>query len=695
MQIQSWWRQRSARLAYVATVALVIRSQAFLRRILAVCRAARMRKSIRCIQQISRKWIASRKVRKLRSDRDFELLRNRCVSIVQAHYRGSASRMRLEILRDKATKIQRHWRRFSAICNLQAALKRILLVQSFIRRLNASKTFAFRRGAILSMQKSARKWIAVRRVRKLRIIYARRQQESAAATKIQSSFRGFQVRQVLYNLNYFAALIQRNYRGHAARVYYFMDIMDIIAIQSMARRFLVRKRFVRMHVRSKQIQAIIRRFVACRRAAILRAVKSRLDTEMKSSLTIQRVWRGHVARLSSRKHAAARKIQKTWRCYNVHVDFMIQFLGIILIQSWTRRFLAKRSFQKCKAATIILQALTRGISQRRRTKNIFATIVCIQSAVRMKLAISNFRRHREAIIAIQKTVRGCLCRIDWEIANFAACEIQRVWRGFSALVDFVLSVMSAIKIQTIVRRQIAKRIHRDRKLAHWAEESFVHRKAVVIQTEYRNYRHRKRVENASSAIQRKVRSFLFWKKLELLTKGVKRLQAFARASFVRRRRSEIVCVIVRKLKRANAKAQDDPRQCLGYRTEAALKVLLHSTRLSEIMAAVTTLETSTRLSTKCCEVFVKAKAVDILLALIRTCNRSLPHVELLHHILLTLDNVARHEPLLVSVANSASSEVFMDLIQMFRDKDGIFCISVSLLNRAIHSDDDVKVRHLV
>ena len=100
---------------------------------------------------------------------------------------------------------------------------------------------------------------------------------------------------------------------------------------------------------------------------------------------------------------------------------------------------------------------------------------------------------------------------------------------------------------------------------------------------------------------------------------------------------------------------------------------------------------SARLSGVCCVAFAEAGAPDILFSLIRTCNRSLPHVELLHYILLTMLNVSQYENLLPSIATLTGVEVFLDLVQMFRDKDAVFVLAVSLLEQVIRFSEDFQV----
>jgi len=167
------------------------------------------------------------------------------------------------------------------------------------------------------------------------------------------------------------------------------------------------------------------------------------------------------------------------------------------------------------------------------------------------------------------------------------------------------------------------------------------------------------------------------------------LQASFRARLVRQQRSEIVSIIARRVHHANLRAREAPKSRLGCRTNLALGILQTSDKLSEIMEAAKTLEAATRLSSVCCKVFTEADASRILLDYVKKCNRSLPHMELALCVLLTLDNVTRYRAFIPSFADCFSAEVFLDEIQKFRDKDGIFCLSMDLLKRIADSNPTV------
>ena len=61
----------------------------------------------------------------------------------------------------------------------------------------------------------------------------------------------------------------------------------------------------------------------------------------------------------------------------------------------------------------------------------------------------------------------------------------------------------------------------------------------------------------------------------------------------------------------------------------ALTVLQTKKAASLLLKAAATIEMTTRYSYQCCQAFITADASRILLALIRSCNRSTAHQELL------------------------------------------------------------------
>ena len=130
---------------------------------------------------------------------------------------------------------------------------------------------------------------------------------------------------------------------------------------------------------------------------------------------------------------------------------------------------------------------------------------------------------------------------------------------------------------------------------------------------------------------------------------------------------------------------------LGPQTKEALETLKTSTHLREVMKAVRTLENSTKLSTSCCKAFASSGSPKILYNLVRSCNRSVPHTELLEYILDTLFHVSKHSDLIETIADDNCIETLIDVIQLFRDKDDIFCAAAIVLKRIVFNSNKYLV----
>ena len=72
------------------------------------------------------------------------------------------------------------------------------------------------------------------------------------------------------------------------------------------------------------------------------------------------------------------------------------------------------------------------------------------------------------------------------------------------------------------------------------------------------------------------------------------------------------------------------------------------------------------------------------------CNRSVPHIEILTYLLLTLKNVSKHKNLIKKLASVHAAEVFLDLVQMLRDKFDLFHIALTLLNLLARTSEACK-----
>ena len=132
------------------------------------------------------------------------------------------------------------------------------------------------------------------------------------------------------------------------------------------------------------------------------------------------------------------------------------------------------------------------------------------------------------------------------------------------------------------------------------------------------------------------------------------------------------------LKTINANVQEHMK--LGNRTTSALDELLTHKQLTFVLRAVENLAAVTKWSFSCCERLVEHRAVPIIFQLIRSCNRSKPHLVVLHHSLRILLHLARCPSTISCIFDEPDSlSLLVELLQMYRDKSDIFASACQLL----------------
>jgi abnormal spindle-like microcephaly-associated protein len=678
--IQTAWRCFSSFVKYTLDYGDIVISQSAARRFLARRASLEKRNAVLVLQSVARRYKASLTANEIRQELREQRRMNQSAQCIQAFYRGSVVRQFMWWKNSQASLIQAQYR--GRIARVLYELERydIIIVQSLIRRWLALRAAARTQGCTVKLQSYARMWLAKGTLRQLHMKQQMEMAENVAAVVLQKTYRGYLALRNISALHSMATGIQTSFRRHYWSLWYQMYLVDVVVAQSHVRRWLTRRWFMKAKTCVAILQSKARQLVATREVSMIRTKKKLWENRTLACLNIQRAWRGHVSRKLSTKHASARKIQKTWRCFAAHVDYLVQQIAVIRLQAQFRKYRTQKAYMGTKASLVKFQAVTRGVVERKYLCFLSMSVTRIQTCFRGYSRRVMFGRMRSSATLIQGLVRGFIVRDELEVSHFAAAEIQRVWRGFAQFCDFFVRLDSVIKLQTFFRRVNAVRKCEDLKLAAYADRCFFDKKARIIQSGFRTYVHHLHLSRSAALVQNMARRYIHRRRATRFERGVKRLQAVFRAKATRRRRTKKVTAVVTRLDRANLKARKDPKLQIGYKTRHALNILQNSKSLAEIMDAVKSLETSTRLSSLCCVLFTEADAARILLDLIRSCNRSVPHVELVHCILLTLDNVSQYRQLVASFATCYSAEIFLDKMQMFRDKDGIFCLSVSLLH---------------
>ncbi|CAL5408374.1 unnamed protein product [Camellia sinensis] len=133
-----------------------------------------------------------------------------------------------------------------------------------------------------------------------------------------------------------------------------------------------------------------------------------------------------------------------------------------------------------------------------------------------------------------------------------------------------------------------------------------------------------------------------------------------------------------RLQKSAANVDDSMR--IINRLLVALSDLLSIKSVSGILHTCATLDMATKHSKKCYEKLVEAEAVDMLLKLIRSVNRSIPDQEVPKHALSTLRNLARYSHLTEVLIRSRGS-IEMILWKLLRNKEEGYFIAFELLRK--------------
>ncbi|CAB9519612.1 Abnormal spindle-like microcephaly-associated protein homolog [Seminavis robusta] len=601
-------------------------------------------RSIIVIQSAARRRTVVRRTRQMRA----------AIVTIQAARKGFLARRHLTGMDEKAKTIQKLWRSHIALSRFKTIIRRIKMLQSLSRRRVAKQEVAKRRLAIVCIQKAVRCGLARSTVQVLRGVKNRATRAAnRAASLTQSTTRGFLVRREISLRRASTVAVQKVVRTFLARLAYHAARGNIVKIQKNARAF-VAKRALQLAInRITTVQTVARRWIALRRVQTIK-IAAHADAAMRSECALM--------------------IQKTFRGFSDRSDFMFALHCLVKIQSWWRSLQQRRCYEGIVGGTTALQSLAR------------------------------------AVVTTQRFVRGFLARQQISLEHFAATAIQRTWRCYADSTGYIFVVVSAIKMQSIFRMALAKKQRKE-----LLSQIFrIHESAIAIQSGWRMLAAKvlsaklakateAKQQVAALTIQCFIRMRLASSEFSQQSSSVsvpptdavfhRRLslsQGVVRGWLARRNSNAQVRKSITLIKEAELRSRLQPSMRLGARMDRALSVLKTSCSLTEIMNIVCTIELATRFSKECCAEFCAAEATETLVALLFSCNKSLPHVELLYYIMCTLLNVCKHKSLTQHVATVETAEAFLYLIRMYGSEDAVFCSAVALLDVCMRSNNNVR-----
>uniref|UniRef100_A0A672PJ10 Abnormal spindle-like microcephaly-associated protein homolog n=1 Tax=Sinocyclocheilus grahami TaxID=75366 RepID=A0A672PJ10_SINGR len=612
--------------------------------------------------------------------------------IIQRHYRSyiqaTADRENYLRLRKSAIVLQAAFRGHSLRRQLAEKQEASIIIQAAFRMYQQRSTFKRHRWAARVLQQRFR-------ARKRRDEQMRRyQQVRNAAVCLQKSFRGMKERE-LSRRSKATRTIQSYLRMAVQRQRFLKEKAAAIAIQSAYRGHCARVQHARMQANSTVIQKWYRSLKLIQSVMRMHVHRKCYMTLRSSVLKLQAHYRMFVAQRRYRRlQAATVTFQKHYRAHRATVEQRSSYLktlqSIKILQARVRGHIEYRSFQRLRAsaitiqvcnspylysqitATVKIQSAFRGFSQRRRYYQQRDAVIILQRHFRVlrlaRIKEKNRRRQHNATVYLQALWRGWLVkemacaarRLRFTAAvyhHLCAIKIQRALRAHWALKSAKRKISSVLYIQQCFRAKLQrKRYLKDR------EDIIKTQKAV------RTWLHRR--NKAAATIQHEVRKLLLRRRKERLQRGIIMAQALWRGHCSRKHHDTSKVISMRhRLRKVNQGVKEEDKLC--NKTTTALSYLLGLQNYAYILAALKHLDTATRLSPECCERLVESGATHTIFTLIRSCNRSVPSMEIITLSIQVLLNLSKYNRTIDAVYEVDSSvETLLELLQIYREKAG-------------------------
>ncbi|KAF1604270.1 hypothetical protein FQV09_0002587, partial [Eudyptes chrysolophus] len=587
--------------------------------------------------------------------------------MIQSMFRCQRIRTRYKLIQSSAVAIQR-WYRACHRARLQKAeysaqRQAVVIIQSAFRGMKARK-IARRVRAARKIQTFLQMAVQRRRFIRLR----------TAAITLQAYYLMHKTKLQYTSYKKAAVALQRCYRSHLTMKYqrttYLQTRRNIIIVQARVRGFIEKKRFHKIKESTIKIQALYRGYKA-----------RQWVNKMRAAQVIQAWFRGCRAR---KEYAsvikAIRVIQSHFKTKQQRTRFLkMKFCALTIQRRWRATLTARmiqHQFLATKNAAVKIQLAYRRYRARRLLRKVSAAAAIIQKHLRAwqegRLQFMKYNKTRRAVIKLQAFIRGYLVRKKFSeqkqkkrllyftaaaYCHISAIKIQRAYRIHLILKLAKNQISSVLIIQRWFRAKMQqKRFLRD------------YQRIIKIQRVIRGWLNHR--NDAATIIQQNVRRFLACRRRRKFIVGIMKLQALWRGYSWRKSNDTAKTKALRRsLEKANEKSREENKLC--NRTAVAIDYLLKYKHISYILAALKHLEVATRLSPLCCENMAQSRAIFAIFVLIRSCNRSVPCMDVIRYSIQVLLNVSKYERTTQAVYEVENSvDTLLDLLQMYRGKAG-------------------------
>lgn len=413
----------------------------------------------------------------------------------------------------------------------------------------------------------------------------------------------------------------------------------------------------------------------------------------------ENLWKQYLENLTT---ISSTIIQRFYRKIRAKKLLQIQQKAILLLQNVIRIWLKKNKYSTIQnirifnKSTIKIQKWFQNKKFQLNVNKFFSKIRIIKHFILIIKSKFKFQKVKSAIKLIQKIVKKYLQQIKISKNINATQKIQKCFKLY-IMKKNIMKNKKVLLIQNcwntyLLRKRINNLIHRKQIM----NETKRIRAATKIFKYYSSYRRSKKEKEASIKITNWYLTFLPLLRIKILKRGFYRLLATRRAVLIRRNMNSEVQQIYQKIKISNENAKKNPQLKLANITENAILLLNKGKAITHFIQACQSLEMTTHYSKESCKKFIHSSSSKVLFTLICSCNRSSTHQELLRCALQILVNVTIDPRLTSELAhNGDTTELLIDLMQMFRDKSNIFLLSCELLTRLITIQSQIKVKNFL
>uniref|UniRef100_A0A8C9YHZ5 Assembly factor for spindle microtubules n=1 Tax=Sander lucioperca TaxID=283035 RepID=A0A8C9YHZ5_SANLU len=429
-------------------------------------------------------------------------MRNAAV-VLQAAFRGKKSREIIKQRHHAASVIQRGYRTYCEHKQYLTLKSSVITIQ---RRYRATVAVKEQMQKYQRMRSAAVVLQAAYRGQQLRKEVACWHQ---AATVIQSAFRKHREEVKFQAMRLSAIIIQRYYRAcilqRQEREMFLKMRHSAVVLQAAFRGHRVRTNIASMHRAATVIQVNLKRhkqqstfrkqrWAACVLQQRFRAQRQRnievkhYQEVRKAVIKLQAAFRGMKSRrIIKQRHQAASVIQRGYRTYCEHKQYLTLKSSIITIQRRYRATVAAKEqmqkYQRMRSAAVVLQAAYRGQQLRKEVACWHQAATVIQSAFRKHREEVKFQAMRLSAIIIQRYYRACILqRCDREKflkMRHSAVVLQAAFRGHRVRTNIASMHRAATVIQVNLKRHKQQSAFRKQR---WA--------ACVLQQRFRAQRQR-------------------------------------------------------------------------------------------------------------------------------------------------------------------------------------------------------------